>query len=101
VFLRKKNGNLFSVSSILSFLSKCRFIIRKNFKLRLFLHCVGLSILGAALFLQSLVLSGILERGYFMGIEQNLAVLYSEIFLTALAITYLVYLFWRFVVSAI
>jgi hypothetical protein len=62
---------------------------------------VGLSILGAALFLQSLVLSGILERGYFMGIEQNLAVLYSEIFLTALAITYLVYLFWRFVVSAI
>jgi hypothetical protein len=62
---------------------------------------VGLSILSAALFLQSLVLSGILERGYFMGIEQNLAVLYSEIFLTALAITYLVYLFWRFVVSAI
>jgi hypothetical protein len=62
---------------------------------------LGLSSLSAAIFLQSLVLSNIIERGIFMGIEHDIAVLYSEIFLTVLAITYLIYLFWRFIVSAI
>ena len=97
--LRKKGGNSFSISSAFGFLSKNVLMIRKNFGLRLFLHCMGISSLGAAIFLQSLVLGGILERGIFIGIEQNIIILYSELFLTALAITYLGYLFWRFIVS--
>jgi hypothetical protein len=57
--------------------------------------------LGAALFLQSSVLGGILKQGYFLGIEKNPIVLYSEVALTAMAITYLVYLLWRFIISNI
>lgn len=57
--------------------------------------------MGAALFLQSSVLGGILKQGYFLGIEKNPIVLYSEVALTAMAITYLVYLLWRFIISNI
>lgn len=72
--------------------------LRRHFKLRLLFHCSGLSALGAALYLQSLVLSGIFENGYFMGIEQNFAVLSFELFLTAFGIAYLAYLVWFVVI---
>ena len=100
-FLRKRNGSPFSVSSKFGLFSKHIFAVRKSFRLRLVLHCFGISILGAALFLQSSVLSGILEQGYFIGTERNPLVLYSEVLLTAMAITYLVYLIWRFIISNI
>ena len=72
-----------------------------NFKLRIVFHCFGISVLGAALFLQSSVLRGIIEQGYFIGTEKNPIILYSEVTLTAMAVTYLVYLLWRFVISKI
>ncbi len=75
--------------------------MRRNFRLSLIFHCAGISVLGAALFLQSSVLGGILEQGYFVGVEKNPIILYFEVFLTAMAITYMVYLLWRFIISKI
>ena len=63
------------------------------------LHGLGLSSLGSALFLQATVFSGILQNGYFRGVEQNPMILYSEIALTAFAIAYFGYMFLRFVFS--
>jgi hypothetical protein len=68
-------------------------------KLRVLVHGLGLSSLGSALFLQSLVFSSILQNGYFRGIEQNHFILTSEIALTGFAIAYFVYMFIRFVFS--
>ncbi len=69
--------------------------------MHLLFHSLGLSSIGAALILQSQVLAGIFENGYFMGIEENLAVLSLEALLTGFAVLYFGYLFWRFVLSAI
>jgi hypothetical protein len=99
--LRKRNGSQFSVSAKFVLFSKLIFGAKKNFKLPLIFHCAGISILSAAVFLQSTVLSGILEHGYFIGTEKNVAILYAEVFLTALAISYLFYLLWRFIISKI
>jgi len=74
-------------------------MMKKWSGLRLFFNCLGLSTLGAALFLESLILVSLFERGYFTGIEQNMAVLYSEAVLAAFAVAYLLHLVWRFVVS--
>jgi len=68
--------------------------------LRLLFHCLGLSAMGAALFLEGLVLISIFEHGYFTGIEQNMTVLYSETILAAFGTAYLLHLVWRFVASA-
>ena len=83
----KGKGRLFFVS------------LKRHSKLRLLFHCSGLSALGAALYLQSLVLSGIFENGYFMGIENNIPVLTFELFLTAFGIAYLFYLVWFVVIQ--
>jgi hypothetical protein len=99
--LQKKKGSPFSVSSKLGSFSKHIQDTRENFRLRIVFHCLGISVLGAALFLQSSVLSGIFTQGYFVGVEKNPIVLYSEMFLTAMAFAYLVYLLWRFVISKI
>jgi hypothetical protein len=61
---------------------------------------MGLSSLGAALYLQSSVINGIVLQGYFRGIENNFAILSFEVFLEAFAVVYFVYLFWRFVLYA-
>lgn len=74
--------------------------MRKSSGLGLFFHSLGLSTIGAALFLEGLVLSSILEHGYFSGIEQESVIVYSELFLLAFSLAYLCYLVWRFVVSA-
>ena len=63
------------------------------------LHSVGLSSLGGALFLQSIVFTSILTRGYFQGMEQNSCILFSEIALTAFAIAYFVYMYANFIIS--
>jgi hypothetical protein len=68
-------------------------------KLRVLVHGLGLSSLGSALFLQSLVFSSILQNGYFRGIENNSAILTAEIVLTGFAIAYFGYMFIRFVFS--
>ena len=68
---------------------------RKISKQNMFFHSLGLSALGAALFLQFLVLSDILLNGYFRGVEENSAILSFELFLAAVAAIYLCYLFWN------
>lgn len=68
-------------------------------RLRVLIHGVGLSSLGSALFLQSTVFTSILKNGYFRGVENNPAILYSEIALTGIAITYFGYMFVRFIFS--
>ena len=68
-------------------------------KLSVLVHGIGLSSLGSALFLQSVVFSSILQNGYFRGIEQNHFILNSEIALTGCAIAYFAYMFIRFIFS--
>ena len=53
-----------------------------------FLHLFGLSCLGGAVFLELLVLSDIIRRGYFLGVEPNLAVALFELSLAACAAAY-------------
>lgn len=93
-----------------SFFSNIRLRIYSNLGLttlknergmRLLFHSLGFSSIGAALILQSQVLAGIFENGYFMGIEENLAVLSLEALLTVFAVVYFGYLFWRLVLSTI
>ena len=68
-------------------------------KLGMLVHSLGLSSLGGALLLQSLVFSSILQNEYLKGIEQNQFILNSEIVITGVGITYFGYMFIRFVFS--
>jgi hypothetical protein len=62
-------------------------------KLRFAFHSAGLACLGGAIFLQILVFSDIISRGYFMAIEQNTAILSFEVGLTAFAALYFLYIY--------
>ncbi|MCK4669499.1 hypothetical protein E3J49_05095 [Candidatus Bathyarchaeota archaeon] len=64
-----------------------------NRRIRLFLHSIGLSCLGGAIFLQILVFTDILQRGYFMAVENNPVILTFEIALTAFALFYFIYIY--------
>jgi hypothetical protein len=55
-------------------------------------HGFGLSCMGSALFLQSIVFLSILKNGYFRGAEQNPTILASEVVLTGFAIVYFCWL---------
>ncbi len=68
-------------------------------RMRVLFHTLGLSCLGGAIFLQSLVFAGIVQQGYFMAIEQNSTILSFEIVLTAFAIIYFVYIYQRLIRS--
>jgi hypothetical protein len=68
-------------------------------KVRIFIHSLGLSCLGGAIFLQSLVFADILQHGYFRAVEQNSVILGFEIILTAFALIYFVYTYLRFIRS--
>lgn len=72
---------------------------RLNRRWVILINCMGLSCLGSALFLQSTVMAGILQNGYFRGIEQNPIVLLFEAGLTIFGIAYFGYLFVRFIIS--
>ena len=63
------------------------------------IHSIGLSSLGGALFLQSIVFTSILTRGYFQGIEQNSSILFFEIALTVFAMVYFAYIYANFIIS--
>jgi hypothetical protein len=70
-----------------------------NRKAQVFIHSLGLSCLGGAIFLQILVFTDILQRGYFMAVEDNPAILAFEIVLTAFALIYFVFMYQRFLRS--
>ena len=63
--------------------------------MRFAFHSLGLSCLGGAIFLQILVFADILQRGYFMAVEQNPAILAFEIVLTGFALIYFIYIYQR------
>jgi hypothetical protein len=65
--------------------------------MRALFHSLGLSCLGGAIFLQSLVFADILQHGYFMAVEQNPAILAFEIALTAFAAIYFIYIYQRLI----
>ena len=56
-------------------------------------HMLGLSCLGAAIFLQILVFTDILQHGYFMAVENNPVILICEIVLTGFATIYFVHIY--------
>jgi len=66
---------------------------------RALFHTLGLSCLGGAIFLQTLVFANILQHGYFIAEEQNPAILAFEVTLTAFALIYFVYIYQRLIRS--
>ncbi len=66
-----------------------------NRRIRFVFHSMGLSCLGGAIFLQILVFADIVQRGYFMAIEQNPAILSFEVILTVFALVYFIYVYQR------
>jgi len=68
-------------------------------RILIFIHSLGLSCLGGAIFLQILVFTDILQHGYFMAVESNPTILAFEIVLTFFAFVYFVYLYQRLIRS--
>jgi hypothetical protein len=64
-------------------------------RLRFLFHSLGLSCLGGAIFLQILVFSDIISRGYFMAVEQNPTILSLEVGFTGFALIYFLYIYQR------
>jgi hypothetical protein len=67
--------------------------------LRFLFHSLGLGCVSSAIFLQVLVFWEISQTGIFKATEQNHTILSFEIFLTAFALVYFVYLYQRLVRS--
>jgi len=63
------------------------------------IHCLGLSCLGGAVFLQILVLTDILQHGYFMAVENNPAILTFEMIMAFFALVYFIYVYRCFIRS--
>ena len=72
---------------------------RVDRRLRNALHILGLSCLGGAIFLEILVFTDIVQRGYFMAVEGNTFILILETMLTAFAFVYFIYIYQRFIRS--
>ncbi|MGQ9545285.1 MAG: hypothetical protein ACUVQX_05815 [Candidatus Bathycorpusculaceae bacterium] len=70
-----------------------------NRQILMLIHTLGLSCLGGAIFLQILVFTDILQQGYFMAVENNPAILFLEIILTAFALIYFIYIYQRLIRS--
>lgn len=68
-------------------------------RLLLLVHSLGFSAIGGAIFLQILTFYDIANRGYFLAVENNKAILATELVLTAFTLVYFVYLYQRFVRS--
>ncbi|MGD0996523.1 MAG: hypothetical protein ABR909_13505 [Candidatus Bathyarchaeia archaeon] len=62
------------------------------FGLRLTFHSIGISCLAGAVFLQVLVFMDIASQGFFMGVEKNPLILYSELAITFFCVIYLLHL---------
>jgi hypothetical protein len=73
--------------------------IRQDRRTQVIFHTLGLSCIGGAIFLQTLVFTDILTNGYFMAVEHNLAILSFEVLLTAFSFMYFIYIYQRFVRS--
>lgn len=72
-------------------------MLKADRRLRQFLHCLGFSCLGGAIFLQVLVFSGIALQGHFYAVEQNPLILSLEVGLTVFSFIYFLYVYQRFI----
>ena len=68
-------------------------------RIQMLFHTLGLSCLGGAIFLQILVFADIAQKGYFVAVENNPAILALEILLTTFALIYFVYIYQRLIRS--
>lgn len=68
-----------------------------NRRIYLIINSVGLSCLGAAIFLQILVFSNILTQGYFKAVESNPTILTLEMALTVFSVIYFVYIYQKMI----
>jgi len=73
------------------------FKTRVDRRLRQFVHCLGFSCIGGAIFLQILVFSDILMQGYFFAVEKNQLILSLEVLLTFFALIYFLYVYLGFI----
>lgn len=73
------------------------FKARVDRRLRQFVHCLGFSCIGGAIFLQILVFSDILMQGYFFAVEKNQLILSLEVLLTFFALIYFLYVYLGFI----
>lgn len=73
------------------------FKTRVDRRLRQFVHCLGFSCIGGAIFLQILVFSDILVQGYFFAVEKNQLILSLEVLLTFFALIYFLYVYLGFI----
>lgn len=73
------------------------FKMRVGRRLRQFVHCLGFSCIGGAVFLQILVFADILVQGYFYAVERNQLILSLEMVLTLFGLIYFLYVYLRFV----
>jgi hypothetical protein len=64
-----------------------------NHNISLLIHSLGLSCLGVAIFLQTLVFVTILQQGYFRAVENNPFILSVEVTLTVFSAVYFIYLY--------
>ncbi len=62
------------------------------FGLLLAFHCIGISCLAGAVFLQVIVLMDITTQGFFFGVEKNPLILNTEIAVAFFCVFYLLYL---------
>ncbi len=68
-------------------------------RIRIAFHCLGLSCISGAIFLQILTFSSILYKGYFKAVEANPTVLSFEIVLTGFALIYFIYIYQQLIRS--
>ncbi len=73
--------------------------LRTDRRMQVLFHTLGLSCLGGAIFLQLLVFTDILTRGYFMAVEKNPAILAFEVLLTVFSLVYFIFIYHRFIHS--
>ena len=75
--------------------------LKLNRKIRLVIHSVGLSCLGASVSLQVLVFLSVIKAGYFRAVETNPTVLSVEIALTAFTVLYFIYIYQKIIRSSL
>ena len=73
--------------------------VKRRKRVKLFFHILGFSSIGGAIFLQILVFMDILRQGYFKAVENNLAILTFEAFMTFFATMYFAYIYRKFLQS--
>jgi len=62
---------------------------------RIMFHASGIGFIASSILLQFFILINIMQKGYFLANEENLIILWSEIFFTIFAFIYFLFLLWK------